>query len=463
MKLGSRLVVLLVMTLMGSTLSAQNLLQNGDFESWTGGSPDYWMMDQGINVDQESGTVHGGSYSAKVTLLTQTQSNADFQHDTVEIQPSQMYTLSAWVFDNDSAGRARLLIRWYDSNGQYISSYYGPDYSVDQDSWQELSMEALAPQNAGMCVAGLRFYDDSAHWDGDAVFYVDDISLEVSSQGPETLTIHEIQGEADSSPHVGEVVVTRGIVTAVYPYSSVKGFFLQERPEGPWTGIFVYTGSEPTVSQGDSIWITAEVSEYYGLTELKNITDILVITGPVELPEPIVLSTGEAGQEMYEGVLIKVDSAVCTNADLGYGEWEVDDGTGPLRIDDLGVSYTPVEGHPYRLVGPLYFSYGDFKMEPRDSADILDLTGIEENWSYSRDGVRLSGLNMVLSLRGSGLCSIKLYRPDGRLADLVFNGYLNNGTYTFDLEKVLSSLPKGVYYWKVVGAVEGKGKVLWLK
>ena len=291
-------VVVVFVSLSMGQVYGQNLLQNGDFENWTGGSPDHWMIDNGITVEQESGTVHGGSYSAKVTLLTQTQSDADFQHDTVAIGPGQMYALSAWVFDNDAAGRARLLFRWYDPQGNYISSNYGPSYSVDQDSWQQLSMEALAPSNAGLCVVGARFYDDSAQWDGDAIFYIDDFDLEASASGPETLAIHEIQGEADTSPHTGEVVVTTGIVTAVYPNSSVKGFFLEEKPGGPWSGIFVYTANQPpSVVRGDSIWITAEVSEYYGLTELKNITDITVIASSVGVPDPIVLSTGDASQE----------------------------------------------------------------------------------------------------------------------------------------------------------------------
>lgn len=42
---------------------------------------------------------------------------------------------------------------------------------------------------------------------------------------------------------------------------------------------------------------------------------------------------------------MKVVSAVCTNPDLGYGESEIDDGTSPARVDDMGYSYTPDSGH----------------------------------------------------------------------------------------------------------------------
>ncbi len=186
-------------------------------------------------------------------------------------------------------------------------------------------------------------------------------------------TIEEIQGHTSSSPYEGMTVLTWGIVSGVYS----RGFFLQDLDSlgqpYPWSGIYVYTGSSPTVSRGDAISIIAEVDEYYGLTELKNIDTIIVIDTAIEI-NPVYVPTGDVSDEQWEGVLVMVDSAVCTNPDLGYGEWEVDDGSGPVRIDDLGYGYSPDSGHVYRVVGPVYYSYGNYKIEPRDSADIVDLT-----------------------------------------------------------------------------------------
>ena len=36
--------------------------------------------------------------------------------------------------------------------------------------------------------------------------------------------------------------------------------------------------------------------------------------------------------ESYEGTLVKVENVTVTNGDLGYGEWELDNG---LVVDDL--------------------------------------------------------------------------------------------------------------------------------
>jgi hypothetical protein len=444
------------------TLFSQNLLQNGDFESWTGGLPDYWMIDDSITVIQESGNVHEGSYSAKVNLLTQTQSLADLAYDTIPISPSQMYLLTAWFYDNDPAGRGRLVLRWYDSGGNYISSNYGSEYTSDQSSWQQLSLEALSPANASFCVAGIRFYDDSASWDGDAVFYVDNVSLTASATGPETLMIHEIQGEAESSPYVGQVVVTTGVVTGVMVNTGAKGFFIEEKPEGPWKGIFVYTGQDPTVTRGDSIVITAEVDEYYDLTELKNIAD-LVIVSQTSLPDPILVRTGDAPSEQYEGVLLVVDSAVCTNPDLGYGEWEIDDGSGPLRVDDLGISYTPTQGHPYKITGPLYYSYGDYKIEPRDTNDIIDLLGVAERNSIEEESVRLFGKRLIFNLKKSTWIELNIYDSSGRLAQRVYSGYLNSGGHVIELGPPLEKLREGVYFLLLRGEWSKGWKLLNVK
>ncbi|RKY56300.1 MAG: hypothetical protein DRP89_01625, partial [Candidatus Neomarinimicrobiota bacterium] len=57
-----------------------------------------------------------------------------------------------------------------------------------------------------------------------------------------------------------------------------------------------------------------------------------------------------------------------------YGEWTINDGTGSIRIDDLGYLYEPVLAKTYEVTGPLYFSFYNFKIEPRDADDIVELT-----------------------------------------------------------------------------------------
>nr|NQU93538.1 hypothetical protein [Bacteroidota bacterium] len=179
------------------------------------------------------------------------------------------------------------------------------------------------------------------------------------------VTIYQIQGQAASSPYEGQVVTTTGIVTGVY---SNQGFVIQDG-EGAWNGVYVYNpGNSQTV--GNEIELTAMVSEYYGLTELTNPTGVTVLSVGNVLPQATVLSTAAINDEAYEGVLVMVDNASCTNPNLMYGEWEIDDGSGPCVVDDMGVVFTPDPGLQYAVTGPLFYSFGFYKIEPRSETDI---------------------------------------------------------------------------------------------
>jgi hypothetical protein len=90
------------------------------------------------------------------------------------------------------------------------------------------------------------------------------------------------------------------------------------------------------------------------------------------MPDPEAVSTADAGQEQWESVLLSVSGVTVTEDDLGYGEWAVDDGSGEVRIDDLGdYSYTPSIGDDFsEIVGVCWYSFDVFKLEPRDDSDL---------------------------------------------------------------------------------------------
>ncbi|MFF8691280.1 endonuclease/exonuclease/phosphatase family protein [Streptomyces sp. NPDC015144] len=118
---------------------------------------------------------------------------------------------------------------------------------------------------------------------------------------PGTVRIHDIQGATRVSPMAGQTVVgVPGIVTGVRTYGT-KGFWFQDpNPDAdPATseGVFVYTGgSGPAVKVGDSVLVTAKVTEYYpnssggsqSLTELSGPKTTVVSSGNT-VPAPVVL------------------------------------------------------------------------------------------------------------------------------------------------------------------------------
>ncbi len=188
-------------------------------------------------------------------------------------------------------------------------------------------------------------------------------------QGQGTITnddftpIHDIQGNGLTSPLVGQAVTTRGVVTAL-KYNN--GFFLQE-PDAtvdadPATseGVFVYTGSAPTVAIGDFVTVIGTVSEYnqastYGVvTELVAPLTINVVSTGNPLPAPVAITaamTSPAGSweqlENLEGMRVSVAGFTVTAATDGNpgGNYT----TGTSYGDCYGV--VPGVDRPFREAG----------------------------------------------------------------------------------------------------------------
>ena len=184
-------------------------------------------------------------------------------------------------------------------------------------------------------------------------------------------TIYEIQySTTGSSPHVGELVETTGVVTAVF-----ENYFFIQDGTGAWNGIAIYP-LQP-VEIGDEIVISGMVDEYFDKTEITDIINMTVL-GTAGIPAPVIISTSAlASSEEYESVLVQVQDVTVTNEDMGNGEWEIDDGSGPCIVGHLGdYTYIPVlDDFIYDITGVCDYTYGAFKLEPRDDDDI-DLIGV---------------------------------------------------------------------------------------
>ena len=189
---------------------------------------------------------------------------------------------------------------------------------------------------------------------------------------PPYTTIYDIQYTTDpsgNSPYVGQQVVTRGVVTAC---EEDNDYVCIQDGDGPWSGLTVY---DPPINLeiGDLVEVSGTIIEYYGLTELSPADKVVVLSNHNPIPEPMVLMTGETSREQWESVLVRNKNVTVTNPDIGYGEWEVNDGSGPQMVNDsYSYSYIPMLNDDlYYVTGPLSYSYGNFKIEPRGDFDIV--------------------------------------------------------------------------------------------
>ncbi|MCI7455863.1 ExeM/NucH family extracellular endonuclease [Actinomyces urogenitalis] len=142
-------------------------------------------------------------------------------------------------------------------------------------------------------------------------------------------TIAQIQGAGATTPLAGQVVTTRGVVTAVYPTGGIKGYYIQtpgsgggavsahasqERAAAASQGLFIYDGAgATTLTAGQCVEVTGTAGEYNGLTQLSKVTATTPIANcapvsAVEVPDTAWLAT-DAAKEAYEGMLLRPTGA----------------------------------------------------------------------------------------------------------------------------------------------------------
>ncbi|WP_416888251.1 ExeM/NucH family extracellular endonuclease [Microbacterium sp.] len=160
-----------------------------------------------------------------------------------------------------------------------------------------------------------------------------------------TLTIAQIQGTGAVSPHVGDTVMTTGVVTAHYPTGGFSGYVIQTpgtggvdpTSHGTSHAVFVYApGAVDEVALGDTVEITGVVSEWNGLTEVTVEPGAAVVVDDALAPIPaeVTWPAGDAAREALESMLIAPRgefTVTDTYPTSQYGEVGLAAGSDPLR------------------------------------------------------------------------------------------------------------------------------------
>ncbi|WP_154223533.1 Ig-like domain-containing protein [Marinicella rhabdoformis] len=213
---------------------------------------------------------------------------------------------------------------------------------------------------------------------------------------PQLREIYEIQGSGLTSPYLGLTVITENnIVTAL----DTNGFFMQtpdardDMDVNTSNGIYVYTGNNVPVAEGDDVNVTGEVDEYYDATQIGFGSTIVVNSSGNALPTAItfddtfpptdptvaVCSTDQeiAKYECMEGMLIDMPQGYISSAYAAYFGANISDlvvKAGPQRaLREPGIEYPggggsiqTFDGNPELfevdidelLLSPAYYSAG---------------------------------------------------------------------------------------------------------
>jgi len=256
-------------------------------------------------------------------------------------------------------------------------------------------------------------------------------SLTEAAPPPTDYTVYQIQRAAPNGIAIGDSVRVRHVVVTgidVYAGSGgTFGFWVQEQPNSDplypyYSGILCYTGSQfPTgVARGDIMTVVGKYAEYNGTDTSTCLSEVnsyytwawtkegsTAVPAPTLLQAPAVgiLSSDAPRAEKWEGVLVQLDTVVCTSYDPSYpnSSWWVKEahrvGVNPpdsvyIRTNKLP---DPYPGRPdigdtlLTLTGLHHWEASRYQICPRDGDDISYKKALPPNlinaFSTSRTGI----------------------------------------------------------------------------
>lgn len=358
---------LLGLALFVSVNSSNAQVFSSDMSSWSNDSLiDWFGAKTSLHVDsvmQITGQSNYGTSAA--SLQNASSSHKRFSTQTVSVTDGEVYEVTFWA---KGAGELRTGI--YDGRAGSFGYYYNSYITMADADWTEYTQTIIADSSN----ANAEFLFSLRNTEIGNPILIDNVSINVNNN-IETTSIYDIQYTQDqsgNSPYMDQNVQTGGIVTAV----SSTGYYIQAG-NGMYSALYVYD-SQNTVNMGDSVLVSGMIVEYYSLTELSNVASVDIVSSGNTIPDAEMLSTGSAGIEGWESVLVEVSGTV-SNPDAGFGMFEMNDNSGVILIDDPMYQHIATLAETLSVTGVVDYSYDEWKVLPRMESDVIFPLNVEEN------------------------------------------------------------------------------------
>jgi len=191
-------------------------------------------------------------------------------------------------------------------------------------------------------------------------------------------------------------VTLTGIVTAdTAQYNSDYSSYAFQDGTGQWNGLVFDTEEMVDISRGDEVQVSGTITDFDpdwtfkfgGNTRLID-SEVTVISTGNDVPAPTIASCRDLGQEgeeveSYEGVLVQINNV--TIASVNQYDWSITDATGNVTLIDDDMANMAAgnfmsdleEGQELASVSGIFnFSFGTYKLQIRDLADLGETVGI---------------------------------------------------------------------------------------
>lgn len=405
--------------------NAQIVFQSS-LENWSAGMPTDFNGPVATNIttgaDPGASQVTGSSdYGNNAARLT----NTGTSHKRLSTQPISVTDGTSYQIKFWAKGQGDVRTGMMDSRPTGFGYAYNSYITVNTTTWTMYTQNITCANDTvgAEFIFSVKATVAPNHIMIDSVVISEATASNVSIYGIQYTTIG-----GGASPLAGATVNTGGIVTAKYS----NGYYLQSGA-GAWKGIKVFdSGHSPAV--GDSIVLTAQVQENFNNTELTAVSAYTNVSAGNPLPGPTVITTTQGNTEDYEGVYARVTS-VCKDVNAGFGMWTLFTSPDSLKIDDVMYPFTPTFNVTYQVTGVIEYSFSEFKLLPRNAADVVVITSVNEENKFSGlklypnpadEVVTLTGLPAHATVQVVDLTGKTMFTTN---AAVINTGAMSNGIY----------------------------------
>ncbi len=203
-----------------------------------------------------------------------------------------------------------------------------------------------------------------------------DATLVACADAATPATIYELQQGVFNPDDL--VLVEDVVVTTPFNFDG-EVFWVQDPVGGAESGISVFMPSAGAFvpSPGTMVSLCGAYDEFFDQSQIQVGSDGDVTSGGMApLPAPEILSAMELSvdppAEGWEGVLVQVDGPMVSQEADMFGEWQIDGGliVTPEFFDIMGWPTPAMDTMYSSITGVLTYSFDNYKLAPRDMADI---------------------------------------------------------------------------------------------